>query len=311
MALSVARKALTQYRGTPYEKPLRDAFEKLTSGLRDQIHFAWGDLDNTISFRAAGRSVGPPGHLRGRQPGRLALRGAGIFLPKTGQRGREETPPGAAAASGLHRQPVVSLRLRSGARREHPHLRAHAHERVARGGPILRRPEDFSLDEHLAGSFGVFSSPTPAEVHLRFDAFSAHLELGGGPKRRTSRPGRDERLERAASAGTTAIPPAGSASSSSAFARAMFSSSRAARDGQGDRGDDADVRLRDLRREPDLAGAAHAHLRDDDLGVRLDARQRERQADLVVEARLGGDERTCGRRAPRGCPSSRSSRPSP
>ena len=75
-----------------------------------------------------------------------------------------------------------------------------------------------------------------------------------------------------ASVGTTAIPPAGSASSSSAFARAMFSMlpscSRCA-------GAIAVMTPTSgcaiSARAPDLPGAAHAHLRDDDLGIRLDA----------------------------------------
>ena len=59
VALSVAKKALTQYQSTPFEKPLRDAFEKLTAGLRDQIQFAWREAaGDTISFRASGQSVG-------------------------------------------------------------------------------------------------------------------------------------------------------------------------------------------------------------------------------------------------------------
>ena len=94
-----------------------------------------------------------------------------------------------------------------------------------------------------------------------------------------------------ASPGTTAIPPGGSASSSSAFARATFSTlpSCSRCDGR-DRRDDADVRARDLRESADLPRAAHAHLGDDDLGVGLDAGERERQPDLVVEAGFGGDE---------------------
>ena len=35
VALFVAEKALAQYRGTPFEKPLHAAFEKFTSGLSD------------------------------------------------------------------------------------------------------------------------------------------------------------------------------------------------------------------------------------------------------------------------------------
>ena len=66
------------------------------------------------------------------------------------------------------------------------------------------------------------------------------------------------------------------------------------------------------RERADLPEPAHAHLGDDDVGVGLEAAERERQADLVVEARPPlRRARTCGRRARRGCPSSRSSRTEP
>ena len=42
-------------------------------------------------------------------------------------------------------------------------------------GRAFVRPKHFSLDEHLADSFGVFSSPEPAGVRLRFDAFAGRL----------------------------------------------------------------------------------------------------------------------------------------
>jgi hypothetical protein len=53
--------------------------------------------------------------------------------------------------------------------------------------------------------------------------------------------------------------------------------------------DDADVRPGDGTEFRDLAEAAHAHLADDDLRVGLDARERHRQADLVVVTALSGD----------------------
>ena len=59
--------------------------------------------------------------------------------------------------------------------------------------------------------------------------------------------------------------------------------------------DHADVRPRDPAEVGDLAEAAHRELEDADLGVRLEAAERERHADLVVEARLGGDR--AGRRS--------------
>src|SRR5581483_11690517 len=57
-----------------------------------------------------------------------------------------------------------------------------------------------------------------------------------------------------------------------------------------DGGDDSHVRAGNLSECADLAGTPHAHLRDDDVGVRLDAAQRQRQAELVVVTVLGGDD---------------------
>ena len=57
VALFVAQKALEQYRGTPFEQPLRTAFEKISSGLRDRVGFQWSEVDSSFSFRGLGTSV--------------------------------------------------------------------------------------------------------------------------------------------------------------------------------------------------------------------------------------------------------------
>src|SRR4051812_36689301 len=51
VSVFIAQKALTQYHGTPFEQPLRSAFEKLASSLQGEISVAWSDLDSAISFR--------------------------------------------------------------------------------------------------------------------------------------------------------------------------------------------------------------------------------------------------------------------
>src|ERR1041385_1795509 len=56
-ALLVAQKALAQYKGTPFERPLQSAFRKLTDGLKDRVSFSWHDLEDAISFRSAGASA--------------------------------------------------------------------------------------------------------------------------------------------------------------------------------------------------------------------------------------------------------------
>ncbi len=51
VALFVAQRAMAQYRGTPFEQPLRLACEKLLEGLKGEFSVAWSDLDAAISFR--------------------------------------------------------------------------------------------------------------------------------------------------------------------------------------------------------------------------------------------------------------------
>ena len=175
VALSVARKALAQYRGTPYERPLRDAFEKLTAGLRDQIQFAWnGDLDASISFRAASQGTGDLATFETASQAVLGSEEVQFTYHKLG--GAQAEP---RSVQPLHLACIdnqwylfASDLDRGGS------IRTFALTRIdglRSTGRQFQRPEHFSLDEHLADSFGVFSSPAAESVRLRFDTFSARL----------------------------------------------------------------------------------------------------------------------------------------
>src|SRR5436305_4160353 len=50
VALVVAEKALQQYRGTSFEKPLLSAVKKMEESLPDTISLSLSDIDQTISF---------------------------------------------------------------------------------------------------------------------------------------------------------------------------------------------------------------------------------------------------------------------
>src|ERR1041385_8713379 len=50
-ALLVAEKALQQYRGTSFEKPLLSAIKKMEQSLPDTISLNLADIEQTISFR--------------------------------------------------------------------------------------------------------------------------------------------------------------------------------------------------------------------------------------------------------------------
>ena len=196
VALAVARQALGQYRGTPFERPLRAAFAKLTAGLRDQIQFAWfsdgeGDRDGeggadgagvetaAISFRSAAAGRGVVADLAAFEAAsRAVLRGEEVEfdyrkLDAATATRRRVRPLHLACIDG-----AWYLFGLDGLRPGMP-LRTFALSRLAGLRPTgerFERPAGFSLEEHLANSFGVFApSGPPAEVRLRFDPFAARL----------------------------------------------------------------------------------------------------------------------------------------
>lgn len=52
-ALLVAEKALHQYRGTPFERPLLSAFKKISASLPETVSFNLGEWEKAISFRTS------------------------------------------------------------------------------------------------------------------------------------------------------------------------------------------------------------------------------------------------------------------
>ena len=175
VALSVAKNALTQYQGTPFEKPLKDAFEKLTAGLRDQIHFDWQQgAGSAISFRPAGQSIGDLSIFEAVSQVVLEHEEVDFVYRKLGgdqDETRHVRPLHLACID--HQWYLFAHDLQRGGS-----VRTFALTRMGRLQRTGRRfepPEPFSLDEHLADSFGVFSSTKPQLVALRFDGFSARL----------------------------------------------------------------------------------------------------------------------------------------
>ena len=56
-ALVVAEKALQQYRGTSFEKPLLSAIKKMEQSLPDTISLNLADIEQTISFRTRAEPI--------------------------------------------------------------------------------------------------------------------------------------------------------------------------------------------------------------------------------------------------------------
>jgi proteasome accessory factor B len=172
-ALIVAEKALQQYRGTSFEKPLLSAIKKMEESLPDTISLNLADVEQTISFRTRAEPI-------------LNLE---IF--------------DALAKATAHRR-QIEMAYRKPGRRETElrivdpyhlaningewYLFAYDHGRkdirtfapvriqsVKYTGKAFARPEKFSLEQRLRGSFGVHSGKGNYEVVIRFDSRVADL----------------------------------------------------------------------------------------------------------------------------------------
>ncbi len=175
-ALLVAHKAIAQYQGTPYEKPLDAAFRKLTGQLGTQAKFTLGNLDEALSFRPFA-------------PGDADLE---IFqiLTRALQEQRAVTFDyknlGAQNYQARHVHPYHLACIQN-----HWYLFAFDVTRKAMRTFVLSRLRDLELtkekfkpdakfdpDEYLKGSFTVFKGKEDYEVVIEFDVWATDLIRG-------------------------------------------------------------------------------------------------------------------------------------
>ncbi|MEP6670202.1 MAG: WYL domain-containing transcriptional regulator [Chthoniobacter sp.] len=173
VALFVAQKALEQYRGTSFEKPLRTAFGKITEGLKDRIGFQWGDVDSAISFRGIGTSVADLELFETVSRAVLDSHEVEFEYKKLGS-SRHET----RRVQPYHLGCVENQWYLFGFDLVRRQIRTFALPRMrklrdTRSG--FRRPADFSITQHLSDSFGVFRGKARHRVLIHFDAFAARL----------------------------------------------------------------------------------------------------------------------------------------
>jgi len=170
-ALLVAEKALQQYRGTNFEKPLLSAFKKMSASLPDTISLNIADWEQTISFRtraepilnleifaALGKAAAQ------RQQLELAYRKPGQREPET----RVVDPYHLGNINGEWFLFAYD-HLRKDIRTFVP-ARIKA---IKPTGVIFPRPQKFSLEKRLRDSFGVFSAQGEFLVAIRFNELVA------------------------------------------------------------------------------------------------------------------------------------------
>lgn len=167
VALVVAEKALQQYRGTAFEKPLLSAIGKMREALPDTISVDLGEIERAISFRTRAEPI-----LALEILDQLARAAANRESLEISYRKPGQPEPEPRAIDPYHLANINGEwflfafdHLRKG-------IRTFVPGRIKscrKSGRRFKRIEKFSLEDRLRGSFGVRSGEGDHEVRIRFD----------------------------------------------------------------------------------------------------------------------------------------------
>ena len=173
VALVIAEKALQQYRGTQFEKPLLSAIRKIEQSLPDTISLNLADIEQTISFRTRAEPV-------------LNLEIFDTLAKATAHRQQLELTYRKAGSRQSEARLIDPYHLANingewylfawdHARKDIRTFVPARVQAVKQTGKSFPSPQKFSLEKRLRGSFGVHSGEGEFEVVLRFNARVADL----------------------------------------------------------------------------------------------------------------------------------------
>lgn len=170
-ALLVAEKALEQYRGTNFEKPLLSALRKMAAALPDTISLHWADWDQTISFRTSAEPVLNLEIFDTLAKATARRRQLRLVYRKPGQSQTETRLVDPYHLANINGEWFLFAydHLRRDIRTFAPARIQEAHP----SGQTFPRPAKFSLQELLQHSFGVHSGRGDFLVVVRFDHLAA------------------------------------------------------------------------------------------------------------------------------------------
>lgn len=173
VALLVAQKAIEQYRGTAFEKPLRAAFEKIANGLQEEVSFSLTDLGGAFSFRPMGAATQELEVFNLLAECVLSNRTVEFdyhALKKNKSERRRVEP--------YHLGCINNQWYLIGNDLVRGKIRTFAITRLTRPQILkktFRRPPEFSLTSMMKDSFMAFESGKTQTVRIRLDDFAARL----------------------------------------------------------------------------------------------------------------------------------------
>lgn len=167
-AMLVAEKAVQQYRGTPFEKPLVSAFKKMAASLPETVSLSLRDLDQSVSFRTSAEPIVNVRIFDSLAQATAQQQQLRMLYRKPGGAKPEERTIDPYHLANVNGEWFLFA---------YDHLRNDLRtfvpariQSLARTGKKFQRPENFSLEKTLSGSFGVHSGEGRYEVVIRFAA---------------------------------------------------------------------------------------------------------------------------------------------
>ncbi len=166
-ALIVAEKALQQYRGTSFEKPLLSAIRKMEQALPDTISVNLPDLEQTISFRTRAEQILDLNIFDQLAKATARRQQIEIAYRKPGRRETEQRLVDPYHLANINGEWYLFAfdHLRKD-------IRTFAPARilsVTQTGKTFERLQPFSLEKRLRDSFGVHSGEGQYDVVIRFN----------------------------------------------------------------------------------------------------------------------------------------------
>jgi predicted DNA-binding transcriptional regulator YafY len=166
VALVMAEKALKQYRGTSFEKPLLSAIRKMEESLPDTISVSLADMEQSISFQTRIEPIVNMEIFDSLARATAARRQIVIEYRKPGQAMPEKRTIDPYHFANINGE--WYLFAYDQARKDIRTFVPARVKSVRQTGRTFKRPEKFSLEKRLRGSFGVHSGEGQFDVVIRF-----------------------------------------------------------------------------------------------------------------------------------------------